>query len=127
MASKAFHIASDNHIKVTTHGVKLNRIEDHLEKHSNIFSTIKMHNATRETRVQSVESGLMAVQGLIDTFDTCLDAKLQGQRTNTDTEMTALCTDITNIWAHLIPDLRRDLLQGIDTSIKEALARLPDV
>ena len=39
----------------------------------------------------------------------------------------SLCTDVTNIRDRLIPDLRRDLLQGIDTSIKEALARLPDV
>jgi len=102
--------------------VKLNRIEDHWEKNSNIFSTIEFHNATRETHVQSVESRLTAVQGSIDTFDACLDAKLQGQRTNTDTEMTALRTNVTDIWARLIPDLHRDLLQGIDTSIKEALA-----
>jgi len=108
-ASKAFRMASDDHIKVTTHGVKLNWIEDCLEKHSNIFSTIEMHNATRETRVQSVESGLTAVQGSIDTFDARLDAKLHGQRTNMDMEMTALRTDVTDIWARLIPDLRRDL------------------
>ena len=121
-ASKTFCMASDDHIKVTTHGIKLNWIEDHLEKHSNIFSTIEMHNATQETRVQSVESGLTAVHGSIDTFDARLDAKIQGQRTNMDMEMTALRIDVTIIWARLIPDLRRDLLQGIDTSIKEALA-----
>ena len=120
-------MASDDHIKVTKHGVKLNWIEARLEKHSNIFSTIEMHSATQDTRVQSVESGLTAVQESIDTFDARLDAKLQGQCTNTDPEMTALRTDVINIRARLIPDLRWDLLWGIDTSIKEALARLPDV
>ena len=34
MASKAFRMASDDHITVTTHGVKLNRIEDLLVRRS---------------------------------------------------------------------------------------------
>ena len=110
----AFRMASGDHITVTMHGVKLNRIEDRLEKHSNIFSTIEMHNATRETHVQSMESGLTAVQGSIDTFNARLDAKLKGQHTNTETEMTALRIDVTSIWASvgtscrvLIPPLKR--------------------
>jgi len=105
----------------------LKSFTDRLEKHSDIIRTITAHNESRDARVLTVEGDLATVHGSIVTFNARVDARLQGHRTTTDTAVSALRTDVTDIQARIIPDLRRNLLQDIDTSIKEALAQLPVV
>ncbi len=108
--------------QLARHNSTLQGITNRLEKHSDIIRTITAHNESRDARVLTAEGDLATVHGSIDTFDARIDARLQGHRTTMDTAVSTLRTDFTNIRAHIIPDLRRDLLQGIDTLIKEALA-----
>jgi hypothetical protein len=107
--------------QLARHDSTLQGITHRLEKHSDIIRTITAHNESRDAHVLTVEGDLATNHGSIDTFDTRIDARLQGHRTTTDTAVSVLRTDVTDIRARIIPDLRRDLLQGIDTSVKEAL------
>ena len=74
------------------------------------------------------------VRGSVTTFD----ARLQSLHTNTEMATSALTTDVNDLRARIIPDLHRDLqteiqastntmIQGIDTTIQQALAQLPEV
>ena len=125
--TKMSGIVDSSVLQLARHNSTLKSITDRLEKHSDIIHTITAHNESRDAHVLTVESELASVHGSIVTFDARIDAHLQGHRTTTDTAVSALRTDVTDIRARIIPDLCCDLLQDVDTSIKEALARLPDV
>jgi hypothetical protein len=105
-----------------------------LEAQSGILRTITRHNETRDARLLNVEGDLVAVNRTVATFD----ARLQGLRTTTEATTSALRTDVNDVRARVIPDLRRDLhnelqdstrgltaaVQAVDTAVQEALARI---
>ena len=80
----------------------LKGITTRLENQSNILRTITEHNKSRDAVVLTVEDNLETVWGLVTSFD----AHLQGLRTNTETATSALRTDVNNLRACIIPDLR---------------------
>jgi hypothetical protein len=105
-----------------------------LKAQSGILRTITRHNETLDACLLTVEGDLVGVNGNVATFDACL----QGLRTTTEATTSALRTDVNNVRARVIPNLRRDLhnelqestrgltaaVQAVDTTIQEALARI---
>jgi hypothetical protein len=110
-----------------------------LEDQSNILRTITQRNESRDARVLTVEENLVTVNESVTSVDAKLravDAKLVGFRATSETTTSTLRLDVNDLRARIIPDLRRDLLteiqasarataQVIDSTVHEALARLP--
>ncbi len=105
-----------------------------LEAQSGILRTITCHNETHDAHLQTIKGDLVAVNGTVAMFNACL----QGLCTTTEVTTAALCTDVNNVRARVIPNLRRDLhneiqestrsltaaVQAVDTAVQEALARI---
>jgi hypothetical protein len=83
-----------------------------LEAQSGILRTITRHNKTRDAHLQTVEGDLVAVNGTVATFD----ARLQGLCTTTEATTSALRTNVNNVRARIISDLRRDLHNKLQES-----------
>jgi len=117
----------------------LTSIFDRLEAQSNILRTITQRNESRDARVLTVEENLATVNESVTSVDAKLravDAKLVGFRATSETTTSTLRLDVNDLRARIIPELRRDLLteiqasarataQVIDSTVHEALARLP--
>jgi hypothetical protein len=76
----------------------LEEINTRVQRQSGILNTITCNNDERDARMKAMECCL--ADG---------DARLTGLCTTTEATMSSLRTDINNIHARLIPDLRRNI------------------
>ena len=78
---------------------------------------------TFDIRVQTIKGELTLVQGLVQTFNT----KLLSLHTTTDTATTTLQTNINDLRARVIPNLRCDLQTDIQNSVNATAQAIDDL
>ena len=130
--------------RLTGHNTTLATINTCLEKQSNILCEITQKNVSQDACVQTIEGDLTLVQGSVQTFDIrvqtikgeltlvqglvqTFNTKLLSLHTTTDTATTTLQTNINDLRARVIPNLRCDLQTDIQNSVNATAQAIDDL
>ena len=99
-------------------------IDKRLQTHSGILSRLTGKAENHDNRLNGVSNSLAFLETRLPQISADTEARVQGVRKVLDTETTSLRTDVMEIRARLIPDLRREV-HSLDGALREALTRLP--